>query len=103
MESNSPQTLKQYIKWLKKAEKKGYLYDNDEYARIKKELYQAKRLKELLEREEKSYRGFGYKYEPIKPVSIENSSTAVIEREETVVESGVQTVEVEVMEDTNEG
>ena len=91
METNAPQSLNQYIKWLKTAIKKSHLYDDEEYGKIKKELYQAKRLKDILMTEEKSHRGFGYKYEPIKPVSINS------------VETPVHDVEVEVMEDTNEG
>ena len=46
--SDSPKTLPEYIKWLKRAESKPHLYDNDEYIRIKKELYQAKKLRQLL-------------------------------------------------------
>lgn len=89
---NEPQTLPQYIKWLKKAESKPHLYDTDEYIRIKKELYQAKKLKKLLREEEKSYIGFGYQRTPMPPVEIVDTT------EEEVVES----VEVEVVEDTNE-
>ncbi len=63
---NQPKTLEQYIKWLKTALKKDYLYDHEEYIKIRKELYQAKKLKTLLSTEEKSHKGFGYTYEPFK-------------------------------------
>ena len=90
--NNEPQTLPEYIKWLKKAESKPHLYDNDEYIRIKKELYQAKKLKRLLQEEEKSYTGFGYQKKPMPPVEI-------VDTTETEV---VESVDVEVVEDTNE-
>jgi len=58
--NNSPSSLKQYIKWLTQAVEKGHLYDNEEYAKIKKELYQAKQLRKLVNAREKSTYGFGY-------------------------------------------
>lgn len=58
--NNQPQNLKQYIKWLKKAVDKEYLYDDKEYAKIKKELYQAKQLRKLVHARERSLYGFGY-------------------------------------------
>lgn len=90
--SDSPKTLPEYIKWLKKAESKPWLYENDEYIRIKKELYQAKKLKRLLQEEEKAYVGFGYQRKPMPPVE-------VVDTTETEV---VESVDVEVVEDTNE-
>jgi hypothetical protein len=90
--SDSPKTLPEYIKWLKKAESKPHLYDNDEYVRIKKELYQAKKLKRLLQEEEKAYVGFGYQKKPMPPVE-------VVDTTETEV---VESVDVEIMEDANE-
>jgi hypothetical protein len=90
--NNEPQTLPEYIKWLKKAESKPHLYDNDEYIRIKKELYQAKKLRKLLSDEEKSYTGFGYQRKPMPPVE-------VVDTTETEV---VESVDVEIMEDANE-
>ena len=90
--NNEPQTLPEYIKWLKRAESKPHLYENDEYIRIKKELYQAKKLKQILQQEEKSYMGFGYQRKPMPAVEIVDTA------EEEVVES----VDVEVVEDTHE-
>jgi len=66
------------------------LYENDEYIRIKKELYQAKKLKQILQQEEKSYMGFGYQRKEMPAVEIVDTA------EEEVVES----VDVEVVEDT---
>ena len=90
--SDSPKTLPEYIKWLKRAESKPHLYDNDEYIRIKKELYQAKKLRQLLKEEEKAYVGFGYQKKPMPPVE-------VVDTTETEV---VESVDVEVVEDTDE-
>ena len=59
-QTNQPQNLKQYIKWLKKAVDQGHLYDAEEYAKIKKELYQAKQLRKLVQAQERSLYGFGY-------------------------------------------
>ena len=59
-QTNQPQSLKQYIKWLKNAVKQGHLYDAEEYAKIKKELYQAKQLRKLVQAQERSLYGFGY-------------------------------------------
>ena len=64
-QNNQPQSLKQYIKWLQQAVDKGHLYDSEEYARIKKELYQAKRLRNLVQAKQKALYGFGYIYEPV--------------------------------------
>ena len=58
--TNQPQNLKQYIKWLKKAVDKAHLYDDQEYAKIKKELYQAQQLRKLVHARERSLYGFGY-------------------------------------------
>lgn len=95
VKNNTPQTLPQYIKWLKNAYKKPWLYDTDEFIRIKKELYQAKKLKKILENEEKSFRGFGYSKEPMPEVNI-------VETVEDVVDytpgDTVHSVDVEVME-----
>lgn len=87
--NNSPQTLPEYIKWLKRAEQKPWLYDNDEYIKIKKELYQAKKLRKLLREEDKSFQGFGYQRKPMPAVEIVDTA------EEEVVKS----VDVEVVED----
>ena len=59
-QTNQPQSLKQYIKWLKNAVKQGHLYDAEEYAKIKKELYQARQLRRLVQAKERSLYGFGY-------------------------------------------
>ena len=59
-QTNQPKSLKQYIKWLKQAVEKGHLYDAEEYAKIKKELYQAKQLRKLVQAQERSLYGFGY-------------------------------------------
>ena len=59
-QTKEPQNLKQYIKWLQQAVDKGHLYDEAEYAKIKKELYQAKKLRTLVQAQEKSLYGFGY-------------------------------------------
>ena len=63
--TQEPQTLNQYIRWLKTAVDKGHLYDTDEYAKIKKELYQAKKLRQLVNERRKAAYGFGYKFEPL--------------------------------------
>jgi hypothetical protein len=65
MKPQQPQSLKQYIKWLEQAVDKGHLYDTEEYARIKKELYQAKKLRQLVQAREKAAYGFGYKFESL--------------------------------------
>ena len=59
-QTKQPQSLKQYIKWLTQALERGDLYDSEEYAKIKKELYQAKQLRKLVNAREKSTYGFGY-------------------------------------------
>jgi len=59
-QTNQPQNLKQYIKWLRNAVKQGHLYDAEEYAKIKKELYQAQKLRTLVQAQDKSLYGFGY-------------------------------------------
>tara|TARA_A100001234_G_scaffold153784_1_gene135513 strand:+ start:170 stop:496 length:327 start_codon:yes stop_codon:yes gene_type:complete len=59
-QTKNPRSLKQYIKWLKKAVEQGHLYDAEEYAKIKKELYQAKQLRKLVHAKERSLYGFGY-------------------------------------------
>ena len=59
-QTNQPQNLKQYIKWLRNAVKQGHLYDAEEYAKIKKELYQAQKLRTLVQAQDKSIYGFGY-------------------------------------------
>ena len=65
MKPQQPQSLKQYIKWLKNAVEKGHLYDTEEYAKIKKELYQAKKLRQLVQAREKASYGFGYTFDPL--------------------------------------
>ena len=64
-QTNQPQSLKQYIKWLRQAVDKGHLYDSEEYAKIKKELYQAQQLRKLVQAKERSHYGFGYINEPV--------------------------------------
>ena len=64
-QTNQPQSLKQYIKWLRQAVEKGHLYDSEEYAKIKKELYQAEQLRKLVHARERSLYGFGYINEPV--------------------------------------
>ena len=59
-QTNNPRSLKQYIKWLTQAVERGDLYDAEEYAKIKKELYQAKQLRKLVHAKERSLYGFGY-------------------------------------------
>ena len=59
-QTEAPQNLKQYIKWLRNAVKQGHLYDAEEYAKIKKELYQAQKLRTLVQAQDKSLYGFGY-------------------------------------------
>jgi len=100
--TNTPQTLPQYIKWLKRAESKPSLYDNDEYVKIKKELYQAKKLKKLLDNEEKSFRGFGYQRNPMPKVDIQDYQEEKITIEDVVdytPNEVVESVDVEVVED----
>ena len=64
-QTNQPQSLKQYIKWLRQAVEKSHLYDEEEYAKIKKELYQAQQLRKLVHARERSLYGFGYINEPV--------------------------------------
>ena len=64
-QTNQPQSLKQYIKWLRQAVEKSHLYDSEEYAKIKKELYQAQQLRKLVQAKERSHYGFGYINEPV--------------------------------------
>ena len=74
--TESPQSLQQYIKWLQNAVEKSHLYDNEEYAKIKKELYQAKKLRTLIQSRRKSAYGFGYKFEPLaSPPSVSDASS----------------------------
>ena len=70
--TKEPQTLNQYIRWLKTAVEKGYLYDNEEYVKIKKELYQAKKLRQLIKEREKAAYGFGYEFKSL-PSEISDS------------------------------
>ncbi len=63
MQTNTPTSLNQYIKWLRNAVDKGHLYDSDEYYRIKKELYEAVEVRNKLKHLEKAQRGFGYTYD----------------------------------------
>ena len=74
MKPQQPQSLNQYIKWLQQAVDKGHLYDTEEYAKIKKELYQAKQLRKLVQAREKSAYGFGYQFESL-PSSIDLGDT----------------------------
>lgn len=72
--TQTPQNLKQYIRWLQNAVNKGHLYDNEEYARIKKELYQAKKLRQLVQTRQKSAYGFGYQFEELpSPISVSDT------------------------------
>ena len=59
-QTKQPQSIKQYIKWLTQAVENGHLYDDEEYAKIKRELYQAKQLRKLVHARERSLYGFGY-------------------------------------------
>lgn len=68
-QTKQPKSLNQYIKWLNQAVEKGHLYDTEEYAKIKKELYQAKKLRQLVQARNKSAYGFGYKFEPLSSPS----------------------------------
>jgi hypothetical protein len=63
METNTPTSLNQYIKWLRNAVDKGHLYDSEEYYRIKKELHEALKVRTQLNQLEKAQRGFGYTYD----------------------------------------
>ena len=64
-QTKQPKSLKQYIKWLTQALEKSHLYDAEEYAKIKKELYQARQLRKLVHARERSLYGFGYIDEPV--------------------------------------
>ena len=98
VEPASPNTLPKYIKWLKKAVSKPYLYTYEEYAKIKKELYEANKLKKLLREQERSSQGFGYKKKPLKDFKVKEVETV-----EDVVDytpgDDVKSVEVEVVEE----
>jgi len=63
MQTNTPTSLNQYIKWLRNAVDKGHLYDSEEYHKIKKELYEAVEVRNKLKQLEKAQRGFGYTYD----------------------------------------
>lgn len=63
MQTNTPKSLNQYIKWLRNAVDKGHLYDSEEYYRIKKELYEAVKVRDQINQIEKVQRGFGYTYD----------------------------------------
>jgi hypothetical protein len=63
MQTNTPTSLNQYIKWLRNAVDKGHLYDSEEYYRIKKELHEALKVRNQLNQLEKAQRGFGYTYD----------------------------------------
>jgi len=63
MQTNTPTSLNQYIKWLRNAVDKGHLYNSDEYYKIKKELYEAVKVRDQLSKLEKTQRGFGYNYD----------------------------------------
>ena len=63
MQTNTPTSLNQYIKWLRNAVDKGHLYDSEEYYRIKKELHEALNVRNQLKQLEKAQRGFGYTYD----------------------------------------
>ncbi len=63
MQTNTPKSLNQYIKWLRNAVDKGHLYDSEEYYRIKKELHEAVKVRTQINQLEKSQRGFGYTYD----------------------------------------
>ena len=76
MTQTQPQSLNQYIKWLNQAVEKGHLYDSEEYAKIKKELYQAKKLRQLVQARNKSAYGFGYKFEPLPSPSSDSDATS---------------------------
>ena len=55
-----PQLLKKYIKLLNDKLERGDWYDDEEYIKSKKELYQAKQLRKLLNIREKSIRNILY-------------------------------------------
>jgi hypothetical protein len=91
--TQTPQNLKQYIRWLQNAVDKSHLYDNEEYAKIKKELYQAKKLRQLVQTRNKSAYGFGYKFEELpRPTNISDSRSGeddgVCSESEQPIESG---------------
>ena len=71
MQTNSPTSLKQYIKWLRTAVNNPHLYNSEEYYKIKKELHEALKVRNQLTQLEKTYRGFGYTYE--QPIYEESS------------------------------
>jgi hypothetical protein len=74
MTQTQPKSLKQYIKWLQQAIDNGHLYDSEEYAKLKKELYEAKRLRQLVQIREKAAYGFGYQFEPLPSPSSDSDS-----------------------------
>ena len=63
MQTNTPTSLNQYIKWLRNAVDKGHLYDSEEYRKIKKELHKTLNVRNQLKQLEKAQRGFGYTYD----------------------------------------
>jgi hypothetical protein len=89
--------VKRQIKLIKKALKIEELYNGEEIRKMKSDLRNLQKTQELVSQYQKN----GFAQYIRQPVVV--SSTIVPAEEETVVESGVQTVDVEVMEDTNEG
>ena len=57
-------------KALTAALEKPHLYDSEEYAKLRKQAYQLRKLRQKLINDQKAYRGFGYTYEPINYESV---------------------------------
>ena len=87
--------LKKMQKAIQGALDKPWLYDPEEYHTLKKQLFQIKTLRKKQQEELKSYVGFGYTQ---SKVSYDEMSALVEGNPEDVVES----VDVEVVEDTHE-
>ena len=86
--------LKGYIKNIKKALKNDYLYSEEELHKLKTDLRNLEKTQKLMR--DRQNNGFGQYLNLPDPVKIE--STIASQPEEDVVES----VDVEVVEDTNE-
>ena len=60
-------SLKKMSKAINYALNRPELYDDEEYAKLKKQAHEIKKLRQRIINDEKAYRGFGYKYAPFEP------------------------------------
>jgi len=60
-------SLKKMSKAINYALNRPELYDDEEYAKLKKQAHEIKKLRQRIINDEKAYRGFGYTYAPFEP------------------------------------